>query len=273
MLRELRLNSPKDDGPYSSLPMWIRPGTSDEGICRDIIEADAYKLAWAKSYLCPSMWRRSVAVIDIGANIGAFSRLALNLWPQARVFAYEPHPLNFGLLNWNLRHREATMRMAAVYGGKLPQSYLVERPGDEATEFGGWGLCQVLHDYRPDFENEVGVPCDIADVEEIEAIIQRMAGRHHVILKLDCEGCEFSILQSLSDYALRKVSILLGEFHCHALTMDYLQDRFHFGNISERLCSFFHCDELEERDLDPRGNGELFTFTALSRELTTRHSD
>lgn len=278
MLRTVYLKAPRPDRDKVSLEMFVRPGTSDESICRDVIEKDTYRLAWASQFLRGKIFRDSVTVIDVGANIGAFSRLAFNLWGDSnswtnpwpvKVFAYEPHPLNYGLLSYNLNGNNAACYMTGIYGDDLPQQYLVERGEDERSEFGGWGLCQVKHHYRPDGTNEVGVPCNLAHPKELQQIIYERSFFSRVILKLDCEACEFSILDSLSDAALSKLSLIVGEFHCHALTMDYMRNRFHFGRTANRILEHFHCDALAERPDSQDGVGDAFTFTALSRKLST----
>jgi len=42
-------------------------------------------------------------VVDIGANIGLFSMLAIHRWQDCHVYAYEPAPDNFSLLSQNIK--------------------------------------------------------------------------------------------------------------------------------------------------------------------------
>lgn len=37
-------------------------------------------------------------VLDVGANVGTYSRAALEVCPSAAVFAFEPHPVSFRTL-------------------------------------------------------------------------------------------------------------------------------------------------------------------------------
>lgn len=46
----------------------------------------------------------SPTILDVGANIGLFSRFAAQEWPDASVFAFEPVPLLFDLLRANTEH-------------------------------------------------------------------------------------------------------------------------------------------------------------------------
>ncbi len=57
-------------------------------------------------------------VLDIGANVGAFSVWAARTWPHAVIHAYEPHPDNVALLVANAAH--ALVTPAAVFAqGRL----------------------------------------------------------------------------------------------------------------------------------------------------------
>jgi FkbM family methyltransferase len=236
--------------PWGPVTMATRPGTTDELICRDVIENDAYRL---NAIHCASP-----LIFDVGANIGAFSALALQRWPDAEVIAFEPHPLNYGLLRHNVRGFNATAYLAAVFGWSLPQSVIVERPHDEATEFGGWGLAQVPHHYEPDFVNEVGIHCDLIDPET--AFARARSTTRPVILKMDCEGAEFSIIDGLSTESLRSIDYIVGEIHQNAFDLDYFQGSW-FG-FRGKLLESFYCAELENR---PTLTGELFTAIGFQK--------
>lgn len=231
-------------------PFYARKHTTDHPIASDVIETDCYRTE--------EIGVVDPLVFDIGANAGAFSLLAFSKWPGASVVAYEPHPLNFGMLMYNLRDQEAYCSMSAMYGGSLPQAWLVERPQHEDSEFGGWGLCQYPGQYRPDFRNEVGVKCDLSDAEtEFQLYLER--GRDTVV-KMDCEGCEFSIVEGLSDDSMRAISVITGEIHTNAFLMDYFPYR--WSPFREKILEYFDCPEIEERKTT---DGELFNFLAVKK--------
>jgi FkbM family methyltransferase len=47
--------------------------------------------------------KKSYALIDIGANIGLYSRQCINIFKKIdKIFAYEPHPNNYSLLQKNI---------------------------------------------------------------------------------------------------------------------------------------------------------------------------
>lgn len=96
------------------------------------------------TFLCPPLMRSHVArvlegeyetgvelvkprVLDIGANLGAFSIWAARRWPGAGITAWEPHPDTFKLLCRNVTPWPITdCRMQAVSGRKGPREYLYD---------------------------------------------------------------------------------------------------------------------------------------------------
>lgn len=48
--------------------------------------------------------RPGAVFVDVGANVGYFSLLITKAFPQASVYAFEPHPLTFQILRMNTWH-------------------------------------------------------------------------------------------------------------------------------------------------------------------------
>lgn len=76
------------------VPVWVR-GQADREMVQNVFQGDNYGvLQWQ---LPPAS-----VVVDVGAQIGAFTLLACHLWHQARVIALETDPGNSDLLRRNL---------------------------------------------------------------------------------------------------------------------------------------------------------------------------
>lgn len=126
----------------------------------------------AGEYLVPGM-REPKTILDIGANIGAFSVWALSKWPDARVVAYEPWPSNAEMFRGNLGDRTAVLVEAAVFADGQLEMY----PG----------------------ANNCG-ECSLWRGSEQSSIERRVAGVSptHLdacdFLKVDTEGAELAIL-------------------------------------------------------------------------------
>jgi FkbM family methyltransferase len=132
-------------------------------------------------------------VLDIGANEGAFTAWALERWPDCRIFAYEPIPLNAAMFKEN-------------HGGNA-RVKLFE--------------CAVLagdHDKAPMHlgKNNSG-ECSIHDIGEqiIGSFIEVKCADASLIgtaefVKIDTEGCELEIIEKLD---LSDTKALVCEFH------------------------------------------------------------
>jgi FkbM family methyltransferase len=147
-------------------------------------------------------------IVDVGANIGAFSLLCHILGSRA-IFGYEPGERNFQLLKENVGYLPGVhLFHAAVWrsDGEGPWDLtLSEGPnsGSHSVLAAGHILHfeeQQLLDSAPDYP---------AACVPLDAILERF-GRVK-ILKLDCEGSEFPIL--LTSRHLNRVDRIVAEVH------------------------------------------------------------
>jgi len=132
-------------------------------------------------------------VIDLGANIGYYPLIAMTLvGSTGKVYALEPSPQNFKLLNKNivLNSAENVIESFQIGGGSKPQKvkfYLSERSNqhtmlNEIYRFGGH------QDYLLNESLEV-------DVVDMSSFI--MDKPPIDLIRMDIEGYEVSVLQGL----------------------------------------------------------------------------
>ena len=139
-------------------------------------------------------WR----VVDVGANIGAFS-----LWAErlgATITAYEPEPKTFASLVANVAHRRISPKQAALVGEAVPtvRLYLSDIRSTRHTLLAR--------------EIESGAPLD--DFVEVPAVtLADVVGDGCDLLKLDCEGAEFEALVRSDDQTLRRAQRMVVEYH------------------------------------------------------------
>ena len=129
-------------------------------------------------------------ICDIGANIGLFSLWARHRFPDATIHSYEPNPRIVSFLEHNLEGRNVEIFPEAV-----------------GAEHG-----TVEMDDRWDSRNAKTKPSQSGNVEmiSIASTIQRLGG-HIDLLKMDCEGGEWDILQASE--ALTQVKTIRMEYH------------------------------------------------------------
>ena len=162
--------------------LYYRPETSDEFVLNEIFLHDVYEIE--------TMNDVSV-VLDIGANIGAFSSRIVRKFPNCSVTSVEPEPDNFSVLEKNCGHiSNIKLINKAVWSDSNGVS-IVADCGGTAVQSG---------------ENSIAVESICFDeLTESFSVID--------ILKIDVEGAEVDIILNASPESLMKVERITGEFH------------------------------------------------------------
>jgi FkbM family methyltransferase len=145
-----------------------------------------------------SMMPNSV-VVDVGANIGAFTIFAAQ-WAK-KIFSFEPEPENFRLLCSNIElnglKNVTPLRMAIAKKRGKQDFHIAEKQHSGAHSF-------FLHHYEKEIEVKT---LSIEDLIEQESL-----AKIH-FLKLDCEGTEVEIIEGLSLETAKKIEQIALEFH------------------------------------------------------------
>jgi FkbM family methyltransferase len=174
--------------------LWVRPGTSDLDVFRQIY--------LEREYACLDGARDVQLVIDCGANVGYSSAWFLSRFPSCRVIAIEPDAGNFAQLERNLApygNRARTIR-SGVWSrpAGLKFSEVPFRDGRE------WSVQvrEARHDETPDM-TAVDIASLMAD-----------AGYPTIsILKIDIEAAEQYVFAEHCEPWLDAVENLVIELH------------------------------------------------------------
>jgi FkbM family methyltransferase len=166
----------------------VRPGTTDAVVVREVMEENVYRLQ-------PDMLRDSGVVIDVGANVGAFSLFACRLGAK-RVVAVEPSRENCAQLARNLQ-------AAGAVRAEVARLALGEREGTAEVVFGEAGTWT-----RP--RRKGG---ELVDVMTLDGLMAYMGIEEADVLKVDVEGAEHAILAGVSSEALARIRHVVIEFH------------------------------------------------------------
>jgi FkbM family methyltransferase len=170
-----------------------RQGVSDRQIIRNVCENDEYGVG-AVSLTTMDGW-----AIDIGAHIGGVAvPLAIDN-PALKVIAVEPVPENARLIRVNAELngvRDRVMVVQAIAGeadsvawGYDGQHHFVANAETEGATVHGTGINVTIDTLCAQFR--IGHP----DVS---------------LLKIDCEGCEWSLI---APSAVSDMPVVVGEFH------------------------------------------------------------
>lgn len=154
----------------------LAQGDTDATAVQEVWATDDYRLVAADV--------RGKVVVDVGANVGAFSVLAAKM--GAKVWAYEPHPDNAQALVTNLHANGVADRVRVYQAAVWPEG----GSGFELAGDGGGAHIGAL-------EGEATHSVLGLDMAEVLA----EAGGSIDLLKLDCEGAEYAILLGQANFA------------------------------------------------------------------------
>ena len=139
-------------------------------------------------------------VIDIGANIGAFTLDAASRYPGATVHAYEPDPETCQVLQRNVEANGLSSRV------RVWNEAVADTAGTLRLWRGDGSVVASAH--LP--VSARGESCDVPAVT-LHTLVARTSGRVGV-LKMDCEGAEAGILEAAGS-ALDAVDYIVAEYH------------------------------------------------------------
>jgi FkbM family methyltransferase len=182
-----------------SMELLLRPRdrneVADADIADEVLVKDQYRLSGLSGLPLG-------VVVDVGAHIGCFSRAALVLHSATRIEAYEPDADNFAWLTKNLRtalrEKRARCHQAAVSGHAAKGG--LHRSGTNSGAHRAV-LSQTLGE---------DLPIEIRGINEtLDSIPEERIG----VVKLDCEGSEYSILATARSEQLSRIDLILMELH------------------------------------------------------------
>ena len=140
-------------------------------------------------------------VIDIGGHLGFFSLYASLLNARVPIYSFEPHLGNFELLKKNLkdnRVRNVTAKNLAV-----------------SNAVGEVELLLSKEDLNHSIVRAIEPTNEVQKVQTIT--LEKIFDRHRLgqvdLLKIDCEGAEFSILEDSPPAIFDRVSHIFLEYH------------------------------------------------------------
>jgi len=168
----------------------VRPETNDVSI---IIESFMHQM-----YNLKTLPKKPInTIVDIGGHIGSYSVHLAQTFPEATIYIYEPMAENYMMLLENIRGLRINPMNAAVYGAQKPSTtihkYPLDRSGNPNT-----GASILQYDDKEGEFQTISIKQLQEDVGDID------------LLKLDCEGGEYSILPEM-DFS--KVGYVMIEFH------------------------------------------------------------
>ena len=137
-------------------------------------------------------------IVDIGANIGVFSKLCSMMFPEADIYAYEPNP---SPVTW-LRQNAVGTRIRVM-------------PVAVGETFGVVKLDTTCDSTNSQVKDDGDLPVQCVAASGVAE------GREIDFLKMDCEGSEWSILRDPSLLGRSKEFCLA--YHLHGRSVEDLK--------------------------------------------------
>jgi FkbM family methyltransferase len=170
-------------------------------------------------------------IVDIGANIGAFTLDCAARFPSVRIEAYEPNPRAFRILQQNIVVNRLEHRVRAY----------AEAVGRTAGVLELWGTDSTITASAYPLSSEASQPSTTCPMVDLAKVLLR-AGGHAELVKIDAEGAEADIVEG-GRTVVRSVTQFIGEYHedrvpdvaarCRLL---FEQSGFAFTLTSSRRC-------------------------------------
>ena len=157
----------------------------------DILTGNVYKPVQLKDFT-------PTRIIDIGANVGASAIYFHSQYPNAQVTCFEPSTKNFRYLMQNLQDiNHITLN-----------PFGLSDTTKNTTLFQGKTQCLQYSIFKNTEVSESGEQIQLkAAFDEVKEIIE-----NQTVIKIDTEGCEFPILNSIKTL-FNQLQVIYLEFH------------------------------------------------------------
>lgn len=160
--------------------------------------SDRKKIAIIRKYLKPGM-----RVLDIGANIGYYTRLfSKSVGSEGKVYAFEPDNINFEHLKKNVKNFDNVIALHKAVGEETRITKLYhskEMNVDHQTYDGG--------------ENRKVTEIEMISIDQYLAVSEQID-----FIKLDIQGYDFFAVKGMQEIIKRSKKVaIFGEFWPYAL--------------------------------------------------------
>ncbi|MCL7753185.1 FkbM family methyltransferase [Polaribacter sp. Z022] len=177
-----------------------------------------------------------IVLIDIGANIGIASLFFSLQENIKKIYAFEPVDVTFNLAIENLSRNEKISKIESIYNYGLGKNERKEVFNFNPNVKGNTGLRGDLStSFRRDLVSEKEVIIKNAS-DEINKILKDNS-KYKIGVKMDCEGSEYEIFESLEETGvLKNIDLFMIEWHDKgAIAIEKLLKKNNFMFFSQKF--------------------------------------
>ena len=221
---------------WNDKKVFYRTSTSDMILIYEILLKSKYK----SEYFFPHKLNPKI-IFDIGGNIGITAIYLATIFPDAKIYTFEPLPDNFEILTKNIQKYDNIKAFNIGLGSKNGnfKVYL----SDDSENFGGVS-------FFPDptgNKSDSYISCEVKNINEM---IEKLNIESIDLIKIDTEGAEHDILMAIHEKIIRNVSWITGELHGNQdfELLNYLNNLGFSISMKKQIDSrlfMFHAGKLE----------------------------
>lgn len=149
-------------------------------------------------------------IVDLGANIGLFTLQVARINPICKIAAFEPLPENFSCLSRNIDN--FGLSMASIYEYAIGNNYRQDLIANNCVRSLDNQLLKQSNQNIKDMKISQSLPVKVIP---LDAIFDMVNVQQISLLKVDIEGGEYEIFQSISRKILKCIKLLAIEYHDH----------------------------------------------------------
>ena len=216
---------------WQGMTLWYRPGSSDTWMIYDYLMRRPAGAEYAPPAELAAAASEVRMVLDIGANVGATALYFSRVFPNARIHAFEPAPVNFALLAKNAASCPRIQAHNFALGAEDATVDLYA--SDNPVNFGGYSL----HSTGSDTSKKTSIP-----VRKVSSVLEQLSVDAVDVIKVDTEGAEWDIMTSIPERILAGTRYITGELHGNRdfALLDYLSRWFDVGLRKQISCRLFN---------------------------------
>jgi FkbM family methyltransferase len=166
------------------------------GVPLDIYEKLA--AAWLRSF-------QFATVLDVGANVGQFALAANAVWPEARIYSFEPLPDCYQQLLVRLAQVKNFTGFNLGLGDK-PGSLVFERNAFSASS----SFLRMAPTHKSEFPHTRDSQQVTVEVKRLDDVVAKLSLGNPILLKIDVQGFEDKVLLG-GEATIQKVEVIIIE--------------------------------------------------------------
>lgn len=156
----------------------------------------------------PKLLPAAPIVFDVGANVGDYSADVRRVFPAAEIYAFEPNPRTFAVLNKSAATTNLQAVMAAVGEAACTMQLF------DYAESSGTQLASLHQGVLTDLHRSVAISETAVDVVTLDGFCAERGIERIDFLKIDTEGHELAALKGATELiAAGKVGVVQFEFN------------------------------------------------------------